>query len=332
MKIKINEVVIIKKIFFSRLFLFLVLISISLYSLTIGVKGFSAAGLFSGQRNDMEIALLSRIPRLLSIAVTGASLSIAGIIMQTVTNNKFVSPSTTGIMDWAKFGIMISLIFFGDKSTFFKMTAAFIFTLLGTLLFMKILNRIQFKNSVLIPLIGIMLGSIVNSVTGFFSYRFDIIQNINSWLQGSFSLVIKGRYELLYLGMPFLVIAYIYADRFTIAGMGESFSVNLGLNYEKVVLTGLVIVAVITSTIVVTIGSIPFVGLIVPNIVSIYKGDNMKNSLPDTALLGVLFVLICDIFGRVIIFPYEVSVSVVISVVGSIIFLFILFRRYRYAG
>lgn len=126
--------------------------------------------------------------------------------------------------------------------------------------------------------------------------------------------------------------AYIYADRFTIAGMGETFSVNLGLNHEKIVFIGLVIVAVITSTIVVTIGSIPFIGLIVPNIVTMYKGDNMKKSLPDVALFGALFVLLCDILGRVIIFPYEVSISVVISVIGSVIFLFILFRRYKYAN
>ncbi len=286
----------------------------------------------NGKTHAVELAILSRIPRLLSILVTGASLSIAGIIMQTITNNKFVSPSTIGIMDWAKFGIMIALILFGDKATILKMIIAFSFTLVGTMLFMNILSKIQFKNSVLIPLVGIMLGNVVNSITGFVSYRFDIIQNINSWLQGSFSLVIKGRYELLYIGMPFLVIAYIYADRFTIARMGDTFSINLGLNRKKIVSIGLVIVTMITSTIVVTIGSIPFIGLIVPNIVSIYKGDNMKKSLFDVTILGALFVLICDILGRIIIFPYEISISVVISIIGSIVFLFILFRRYKNAN
>lgn len=323
--------IIIKKIFLNKSFLIFILILVSCYSLTIGVKGFSLAGLFSGEKNDIELAVLSRIPRLLSILVTGASLSIAGVIMQTITNNKFVSPSTIGIMDWAKFGIMIALIFFGDNSTIIKMAIAFAFTFLGTLFFMKILNMLKFKNSVIIPLVGIMLGNVVNSITGFVSYKLDIIQNINSWLQGSFSLIIKGRYELLYIGIPFLILAYVYTDKFTIAGMGENFSANLGLDYEKVVFIGLIIVAVITSTVVVTVGSIAFVGLIIPNIVSIYKGDNMRKSLLDTAILGSLFVLICDIIGRVIIFPYEVSVSVVISVIGSLVFLVLLFRRYRNA-
>ena len=317
---------------FNKYILILLIIILSIYSLSIGVKGFSLLGLFRGQQNDIELALISRIPRLISILVTGASLSIAGIIMQTISNNKFVSPSTIGIMDWAKFGIMVSLIFFGDGSTFLKMAIAFGFTLFGTLFFMKILTKVKARNNVIIPLIGIMLGNVINSITGFVSYRFDIIQNINSWLQGSFSLVIKGRYELLYIGIPFLILAYLYTDKFTIIGMGESFSKNLGLNHDQVILTGLTIVSIITSVVVVTIGSIPFIGLIVPNIVSIYKGDNMKKSLSEVALLGSLFVLICDILGRIIIYPYEVPISVIITVIGSVVFLILIFRRYRYAN
>lgn len=287
--------------------------------------------IFSGKEKETQLLLISRIPRLISILVTGASLGVAGIIIQTISNNKFVAPSTIGTMDWAKFGIMISLIFFGDKSTMLKMTVAFLFALFGTLFFMQVLKKIQIKNSIMIPLIGIMLGNVINSVTGFIAYKFDLIQNINSWLQGNFSLIIKGKYELLYLGIPFFLIAYIYADKFTIAGIGEDFSLNLGLNRENIVMIGLIIVSIITSIIVVTIGSIPYIGLIIPNIVSIYKGDNMKKSLFDIAVLGSLFLLICDLIGRIVIFPYEMSVSVIVSIIGSIIFLFLIFRRYKYA-
>ena len=287
--------------------------------------------IFSGKEKETQLLLISRIPRLISILVTGASLGVAGIIIQTISNNKFVAPSTIGTMDWAKFGIMISLIFLGDKSTMLKMTVAFLFALFGTLFFMQVLKKIQIKNSIMIPLIGIMLGNVINSVTGFIAYKFDLIQNINSWLQGNFSLIIKGKYELLYLGIPFFLIAYIYADKFTIAGIGEDFSSNLGLNRENIVMIGLIIVSVITSIIVVTIGSIPYIGLIIPNIVSIYKGDNMKKSLFDIAVLGSLFLLICDLIGRIVIFPYEMSVSVIVSIIGSIIFLLLIFRRYKYA-
>ena len=307
------------------IFLIIILVILSIVSLLTGVQKFTLENLLLGK--ETQLLIISRIPRLVSILVTGASLGIAGIIVQTISSNKFVSPSTIGTMDWAKFGIMISLIFLGDKSTLLKMTVAFIFALFGTMLFMKVLSKMKIKNVVMIPLIGIMLGNVVNSITGFVAYKFDLIQNIGSWMQGNFALVVKGRYELIYIGIPFLVLAYIYTDKFTIVGIGKDFSANLGLNREKITFIGLIIVSVITASIVVT-----YVGLIIPNIVSIYKGDNMKKSLPDTAILGALFVLICDIAGRIVMYPYEVSISVIMSIVGSLIFLILIFRRYKYAN
>ncbi|MDE6196219.1 MAG: iron chelate uptake ABC transporter family permease subunit, partial [Erysipelotrichaceae bacterium] len=195
------------------------------------------------------------------------------------------------------------------------------------ILFMKVLSKIKYKDAVLVPLIGMMMGSVVSSITTFFAYRFDIIQNMSSWLQGDFSLVIKGSYELLYLGIPFLILACIYSHHFTIAGMGESFSKNLGLNHQKIVMLGLIIVGLITSTTVVTVGSISFIGLIIPNIISIYKGDNLKHTLFDTAMVGASFLLICDMIGRVLIAPYEIPISVIVSVIGSFLYLLLILRR-----
>ncbi|RUR96736.1 hypothetical protein EFW57_03634 [Bacillus velezensis] len=195
---------------------------------------------------------------------------------------------------------------------------------------MKILERIKFNDAIFIPLVGLMLGNIVSSIATFIAYKYDLIQNLSSWLQGDFSLVVKGRYELLYLSIPLVIIAYVYADKFTVAGMGESFSVNLGLKYKRVVNIGLIIVSLIASLVILTVGMLPFLGLIIPNMVSIYKGDNLRSSLPHTALLGAVFVLFCDILGRVIIFPYEISIGLMVGVIGSGIFLYMLLRRKAY--
>ncbi len=192
---------------------------------------------------------------------------------------------------------------------------------------MKILKKIKVKNSIFIPLVGIMLGNIIDSITTFFAYKYNLIQSIASWLQGDFSLIIKGNYELIYLSLPIVVIAFIYANKFTVAGMGEDFSKNLGVNYNRIINIGLVIVALISSLVVITVGKIPFLGLIVPNIVTLYKGDNLKNSLYSTALLGSVFLLGCDILGRLIIYPYEISIGLVVGVIGSTVFLYLLFRR-----
>jgi iron complex transport system permease protein len=140
-------------------------------------------------------------------------------------------------------------------------------------------------------------------------------------------MIMQGRYELLYLSIPLVVAAYLYANRFTVAGMGEEFSVNLGLNYKRVVNIGLVIVALVSAIVMLTVGNIPFLGLIIPNIVTIYQGDNLKKNLSHTALLGAVFVLACDILGRIIIYPFEISIGLTVGVIGSGIFLYLLLRR-----
>lgn len=282
--------------------------------------------LINGGETELLVFMLSRIPRLISIFITGMALSISGLIMQQITRNKFVSPSTAATMDSAKFGILVSMIFLPGLPVIGKMGIAFVFALGGTFLFMFILRKVKVKNVIVIPLVGIMLGNLIDSITTFVSYRFDLIQNINAWLQGSFSMVTKGRYEIIYLAIPLGIIAYLFANKFTIAGMGEDFAKNLGLNYQLIVNIGLAIVALISSAVLVTIGSIPFVGLIVPNIVSMIRGDNLKNSLGTTALLGAVFLLFCDILGRVLIYPYEISISLTVGVLGSIVFLYLIFK------
>ncbi|WAA08775.1 ABC transporter permease [Fervidibacillus albus] len=310
-------------------YMLLILVILSIVSVFIGVKEITPLDLFDLSDETVQILLISRLPRLISILIAGASMSIAGLIMQQLSKNKFVSPTTAGTMDFARLGILVSMIVFASSSPLEKIVVAFVFALAGTFLFMKILENIKFKDAVFIPLVGLMLGNIVSSIATFFAYRSDLIQNISSWLIGDFSLIIKGRYELIYISLPLLIIAYMYANRFTIAGLGEDFSKNLGLNYRQVVNIGLAIVALITSSVILTVGMIPFLGLIIPNIVSIYQGDHLKKSIFHTAILGAIFVLVCDILGRIIIFPYEIPINLTVGVLGSGIFLYLLLRRQR---
>ncbi|TWT04204.1 ABC transporter permease [Planococcus sp. CPCC 101016] len=307
------------------------LIILSIVSLFVGVSSISIIDLLDFQSEETQIFLISRLPRLVAILLAGAGMSMAGLIMQQLSRNKFVSPTTAGTLDATRLGILVSMLLFANASMLEKMTVAFAFALAGTFLFMQILNRIKFKDAIFIPLVGLMFGNILSSITTFFAYRADVIQNMSAWLQGDFSMVMKGSYELLYISVPVFIIAYLYANRFTVAGMGEDFSKNLGMKYRSVVNIGLVLVALITATVVLTVGVIPFLGLIIPNIVSIFKGDHLQKTLPHTAMLGAIFLLVCDILGRVLIYPYEISISLMVGVIGSFIFLFLLFRRKAYA-
>lgn len=311
-------------------YLLLLLLVFSFLSVFIGVSSVSPLDIFSLTEAQKQVLMVSRIPRLLSIIIAGVSMSIVGLIMQQLSRNKFVSPTTAGTLDSARLGILVSMMIFTAATPLQKMLVSFIFALLGTLIFMKILEKVKFKDAIFIPLIGLMFGNIISSISTFFAYQNDLIQNMSSWMQGDFSMIMSGNYELMFVSVPLLVIAYLYANKFTIAGMGEDFSRSLGLNYRQVVNIGLIISALVTASVVLSVGVIPFLGLIIPNIVTIYQGDHLKNTLVHTALLGAVFVLFCDIIGRVIIYPYEIPISLTVGVIGSGIFIYLLLRRKKY--
>ncbi len=273
----------------------------------------------------------SSVPRLLSILISGSSLAVAGLIMQCITCNRFVSPTTAGTMEWSKLGILLVMLYLPDSPALYRVSASFAVSLVGTAIFLFIINRIQSRSIILVPLVGIMLGALVNSGATAIAYEYDLVQNASSWLQGGFALVVEGKYEILYASVPIMLIAYFYADRFTIAGMGRSITVTLGLNHAHIVRIGLIIVALLTATSIVAVGHIPFIGLIVPNLVSLIRGDSIKHTLFDTAWLGAILVLLCDLAARIIIADNEIPVAVILSVVGSDVFLLLLLRKRTYA-
>lgn len=312
-------------------YLLIVLILLSITSLFIGVNDITLMDIVSYNKEKVDIFFISRVPRLVSILLAGLGMSICGLIMQQVSRNKFVSPTTGATIDSAQLGLVFAILIIPSTGLAGKMIASFAFALAGTFIFMKILKSLKFKNAVFVPLIGIMFGNIIGSATTFIAYKYNLMQDITAWMQGNFSMIIKGNYEMLYITIPCIIMAYIYANKFTIAGMGEDFATNLGLNYNKVVNLGLMIVAIVTVCVVITAGSIPFIGLIVPNIVSMYKGDNLKDSIWHTGLFGAIFVLVCDIFSRTVIYPYEIPIGLTVGAIGSIIFLFMILRRGNHA-
>ncbi|EMG6304063.1 ABC transporter permease [Campylobacter coli] len=316
---------------FSLNILLILLVVFGIISLFIGVIRINLDDIFSLSATQLEIILLTRIPRLIAILLTGMSLSICGLIMQQLTQNKFVSPTTAGTMDCAKLGILISLIFFAGASFFTQALIASIFALLGSFIFIQILRKIKLKDVIFVPLIGLMFGGIINAITTFFAYALNYIQNIQGWLQGSMANVMQGNYELLYIFLPLFILAYFLAHKITIAGMGEDLALNLGVSYNTILFSGLIIVSIITSVVIVSVGVIPFLGLIIPNLVAIYRGDNLKKNLIYTALCGALFLLVCDIISRLVIFPFEMPLSITTGVLGSLIFIFLLLKRKTYA-
>lgn len=307
---------------------FLVVI-LTVVSLFVGVADISIADVFQWNSEKLALISISRIPRTAALILAGVGMSVSGIIMQQMTQNKFVSPTTAGTLEASKMGLLIFLIFIPTAGTGLKMLLAFLFTFLASMIFLAIVRKIKHRNVIFVPIVGLMFGGIIGSITTFFAVQLNIVQDTNAWMMGDFSGILQGRYELIYLTLPAIFITYLYANKFTVIGMGEDFSKNLGLNYNSIMNVGLFCVSLTVSSVVITAGAIPFLGLIIPNVVSMIFGDNLKKTLPLVALSGAIFLLICDIIGRLVIYPFEVPIGVTVSIVGSIIFLFLLLWKKR---
>ncbi len=305
---------------------------LSLISLFVGVIHISVGDVFTDPA-AREVLVYSRLPRTAALLLAGSAMAVAGLIMQHLTRNRFVAPSTAGTVDAAAVGLLVATLVFTGAPVLTKVLIALLFAFAGTGLFVLIIQRIQFKEIILVPLLGLILGSVYRAIAEYFAYRNNLVQSMNSWFNADFSGIIQGRYEPLWLAGVVAVLAYVFANWFTAAGMGEAFATNIGVNYKAVMTVGLAITAFATSVVVVTVGSIPFLGLIVPNIVTLALGDNLRRVLPVTALLGGAVVVGCDIIGRLVIAPYEIAVGSILGVLGSAVFLFLVMRKKnRFAG
>lgn len=303
------------------------LVFLSLISLFVGVIDLDVLSLLSGNWDQWEIFLLSRLPRLLAILCTGVGMSVAGLIMQQLCMNKFVSPTTGATISSAKFGILLALLFMPNSTLWSRAIFAFVMATLGTWVFVWFIQRIQFKDVVMVPLVGIMFGNVIGGITNYLAYQYEMTQALSTWEVGHFSLVVQGRYELVYLAVPMVILAFLLANHFNIVGMGKDFSRNLGVPYNLVLFGGLTIAAMITASVVVVVGAISYIGLIVPNVVAMFKGDRIRGTLVDTALFGAIFVLGCDVIARTVIAPYELPIELVVGILGSVIFIALLFYR-----
>ena len=271
----------------------------------------------------------SRLPRLAALVLAGAGLSVCGVILQHIVRNKFVEPGTTGGLDAAKLGILVALTVMPAAGTMSRMLFALVFCLMASLLFIAVIRRIQFRNLVLVPVVGLMYGSVLTSIAEFYAYSHNILQSMQGWLLGDFSRVVQGHYEILYIILPVVMLAYLYAHRFTVLGMGEDMATSLGLGYAATAIVGLVLVALTVSATVIAVGAIPFVGLVVPQLVAMRCGENLRRTLPLVALGGASLLLACDIAGRLVMYPFEVPIGLTAGAVGGVMFLALIVRGLR---
>ncbi|KUG53764.1 iron ABC transporter permease [Serinicoccus chungangensis] len=296
--------------------LLLLSLSVGVYDITGGEDGWAMFG-------------ITRVPRTISLVLAGAAMSMCGLVMQLLTQNRFVEPTTTGTTEWAGLGLLLVLILVPGASLLARMGGAVLMAFIGTMVFFLFLRRVSLKSSLIVPVVGIMIGAVVGAVSTYLAMSTDMLQQMGIWFAGSFTSVVRGRYEMLWIVLAVTVLVFLLADRLTVAGLGKDIATNVGLDYDRIILMGVAMVSVATGVVTVVIGSLPFLGLIVPNVVSLIRGDDLRSNLPWVCLLGVWVVTICDIIGRTIIMPFEVPVSLILGVLGAFFFIALLVIRQR---
>ncbi|MDJ0315148.1 iron chelate uptake ABC transporter family permease subunit [Arthrobacter sp. H35-D1] len=312
-----------------RLFEPKLLIGVAVVGLLLVFSLFTGVYDIFGGEDGGEMFAVTRVPRTIALVLSGAAMAMSGLVMQMLTQNRFVEPTTTGTTEWAGLGLLTVMIINPGASILLKMSGAVIAAFIGTMVFFLFLRRVSLKASLTVPIVGIMLGAVVGAVASFIALQTNMLQSLGIWFAGSFTSVLRGQYEVLWIVALVGIAVFLVADRFTVAGLGEEIATNVGLNYNQIMLLGTGLIAISTGIVTVVVGNLPFLGLIVPNIVSMFRGDDLRGNLPWVCLLGIGIVTVCDLVGRTIIMPFEVPVSLILGVVGAVVFIALLLKQRR---
>ncbi|WP_218278867.1 iron chelate uptake ABC transporter family permease subunit [Pseudomonas sp. MYb185] len=314
------------------LWLFLLLglvVVLGLCSLNVGASRMSLLNVLTADPDDRisKILFVSRLPRTIALILAGAALAVAGAMLQMMARNRLVDTSTTGPMAVAALGMLVLAIALPQGLPLWgRFLVVSAFAAGGILLFLGVLQRMPLRSALIVPLVGLVMAGVIHAGSGLLAHHFDLSQSLRAWNSGDFSAVLRGRYELLWIAAGLTGAAMLLADRFTVIGMGRDFATNIGVNYSLLMGAGVVLVAMIVGSVVVTAGVIPFIGLVAPNLVRLLAGDNLRRSIPLVALLGAALLLAADLLGRLLIHPYEVPSSNLLSIGGCVVFLAVLLQ------
>ncbi|MFN4213557.1 ABC transporter permease [Exiguobacterium sp.] len=302
---------------------------------TLFVLMLAVLSLFTGVydiRADFDMFWITRVPRTVALMLTGAAMAMSGLVMQLITQNRLVEPTTTGTLEWAGLGLLTVYLLVPAPTLMMRMTGAIVFSFVGTMVFFWFLRSVKLRSSLIVPIIGLMLGAVISAVSTFLSLFFRMSQTLEGWFVGSFASVQVGRYEYLWLIIIATVFIFLLANRLTLAGLGEDVATSLGVNYNQLMMIATGLIALSVGVVATVIGNLPFLGLIVPNLVSMFRGDDLRSNLPWVCVVGMGAILVSDLISRTIIAPFELPVSLILGTVGAIVFITILLRQRKQGG
>ncbi|WP_211747268.1 iron ABC transporter permease [Paenibacillus sp. Marseille-Q4541] len=266
-----------------------------------------------------------RLPREIAAVLVGAALAVSGAIMQGMTRNPLADPGLLGITAGGNFALAVTLALLPSANYFTVMLACFVGTALGTLLVFGI--GMLAKNGltpVKLVLAGSAISAMLYALAEGISLYFRISKNVSMWTSGGLIGTTWGQLQLI---IPFiligLIVAMILSRQLTILSLNEEIAVGLGQNTKYIKIILLLVIIVLAGASVALVGSMAFIGLMVPHIVRFIIGTDYRYVLPMSAICGATFMLLADTLGRTIYAPYETPVAAIVAMLGLPFFLLI---------
>jgi len=281
---------------------------------------------FNGNSVDHNIITTARLPRVIAALLVGAFLAVSGAVMQGMTRNYLASPSIMGVNDGSAFVITLATVFIPGLSNVQMILLSMVGSAIGAGLVFGFGSLVKNGLSpVRLAIIGTVIGTFLSSIAQAIAMYFQVSQTISVWYNAKLQTVNP---DLLLVSIPFgivgLLLALLIAKSVTIASLGEDVALGLGLRTKWVKAISILSVICLTGTAVALVGKIAFVGLVIPHITRFIVGVDYRLIIPCSAVIGAVFLALCDIFSRFINYPFETPVGVVTAMIGIPFFLYLI--------
>ncbi|ABD40061.1 transport system permease protein [Methanospirillum hungatei JF-1] len=286
--------------------------------------------------SEKTVVIDFRMPRVLLAIFTGISLAIAGCVMQALLRNPLVSPFTLGLSSAASFGAALAIVFGASLMPFIPkefQNGVIIFSafLLGwfSILFIYAISQMKGSSSATLILAGVVIGYIFTAGVMILKYltNDEKLREITLWLMGG---MWGANWGAIIIVAPISLLCFLYLESkawdLNTLSAGDDVAKNLGVNVNRLRLTGLFVSTLAASACLAFTGIIGFIGLMGPHIGRMLIGNDNRFLIPCSALLGALILLISDTAARTIMDPVEIPVGVIMYVIGGIFFMFLILR------
>lgn len=287
---------------------------------------------FSGENDGWNPLLDERIPRLIVLLCTGASLAVSGAVIQSIFHNPLASPSVLGISSGGCLSVIFVFIYDLRLTHPYAVPLASCVGCFVALCLVYSLSRAQrgvhISNLILT---GIAISTLLTAVQGFLLYsmrdHWQLIQTITEWESGS---TIDRSWQHVHMQLPLAIIGlcgcWMYRKELNLLALGEEEAANLGVDVQRVRWRLFLCISLLTGGALAAVGMIPFFGLVFPHIVRRIQGSDHLVLIPMCMITGALGLSFLDFFLRVFSF-HDISIGSLSAVLGGLFFLFLLFQK-----